>query len=210
MSIYNCLAGLDNNKKQIRHEFSFDQVFAPNSQQQDIFEMVSPMIQSALDGYNICIFAYGQTGSGKTFTMDGAANNTGIIPRTTHLLFDSFAQYKRLGWTYKLYASALEIYNETLYDLLSNEPKDLDIRMVSAKTPNEIFVSNLTEAEVENRDQLCQLLEMAKVNRATAATAGNERSSRSHAVVQLKVVGRHSKALYFYLKCTFFSCNWLM
>lgn len=210
MSIYNCLAGLDNNKKQIRHEFSFDQVFAPNSQQQDIFEMVSPMIQSALDGYNICIFAYGQTGSGKTFTMDGAANNTGIIPRTTHLLFDSFAQYKRLGWTYKLYASALEIYNETLYDLLSNEPKDLDIRMVSAKTPNEIFVSNLTEAEVENRDQLCQLLEMAKVNRATAATAGNERSSRSHAVVQLKVVGRHSKALYFYLKRTFFSCNWLM
>lgn len=172
--------------------------------------MVSPMIQSALDGYNICIFAYGQTGSGKTFTMDGAANNTGIIPRTTHLLFDSFAQYKRLGWTYKLYASALEIYNETLYDLLSNEPKDLDIRMVSAKTPNEIFVSNLTEAEVENRDQLCQLLEMAKVNRATAATAGNERSSRSHAVVQLKVVGRHSKALYFYLKRTFFSCNWLM
>lgn len=101
--------------------------------------MVSPMIQSALDGYNICIFAYGQTGSGKTFTMDGAANNTGIIPRTTHLLFDSFAQYKRLGWTYKLYASALEIYNETLYDLLSNEPKDLDIRMVSAKTPNEIL-----------------------------------------------------------------------
>lgn len=196
----NCLAGFDSNKKQIRHEFNFDQVFAQNSQQQDIFEMVSPMIQSALDGYNICIFAYGQTGSGKTFTMDGAANSTGIIPRTTHLLFDSFAQYKRLGWTYKLYASALEIYNENLYDLLSNDPKDLDIRMVSAKTPNEIFVSNLTEAEVENREQLCQLLEMAKVNRATAATAGNERSSRSHAVVQLKVVGRHSKAfVYFYL-----------
>lgn len=177
-SIDNIIAGLDNSKKQVRHEFNFDQVFAPNSRQQDIFEMVSPMIQSALDGYNICIFAYGQTGSGKTFTMDGTENSTGIIPRTTDLLFDSFEQYKRLGWSYKLHVSALEIYNETLYDLLSNDVKDLDIRMVSAKTPNEIFVSNLTEALVENRDQLCQLLELAKVNRATAATAGNERSSR--------------------------------
>lgn len=136
------------------------------------------MIQSALDGYNICIFAYGQTGSGKTFTMDGSENSTGIIPRTTDLLFDSFEQYKRLGWNYSLYASALEIYNETLYDLLSNDVKDLDIRMVSAKTPNEIFVSNLTEGKVESRHQLSQLLDMAKVNRATAATAGNERSSR--------------------------------
>ena len=52
-------------KKQIRHDFSFDQVFDPNTTQEEIFEMVSPLIQSAMDGYNICIFAYGQTGSGK-------------------------------------------------------------------------------------------------------------------------------------------------
>lgn len=45
-----------------KHGFSFDKVFAPNSKQTDIFEMVAPMIQSALDGYSICIFAYGQTG----------------------------------------------------------------------------------------------------------------------------------------------------
>lgn len=55
-------ASVEINKKPLKHDFSFDQVFAPNSEQQDIFELVSPLVQSALDGYNVCIFAYGQTG----------------------------------------------------------------------------------------------------------------------------------------------------
>lgn len=87
-------------KKAARHEFSFDQVFHPRSSQADIFELVSPLIQSALDGYNVCIFAYGQTGSGKTFTMDGVPEDIGIIPRTVDLLFDCIRNYRRLGWEY--------------------------------------------------------------------------------------------------------------
>ncbi len=47
------------NRKQ-SSDFSFDQVFNPNTTQEEIFEMVSPLIQSAMDGYNICIFAYGE------------------------------------------------------------------------------------------------------------------------------------------------------
>lgn len=34
-----------------------------------VFEDTQPLIQSVLDGFNVCIFAYGQTGSGKTYTM---------------------------------------------------------------------------------------------------------------------------------------------
>lgn len=49
--------------------FGFDYVFNPISRQEEIFEMVSPLIQSALDGYNVCIFAYGQTGSGEFIDM---------------------------------------------------------------------------------------------------------------------------------------------
>lgn len=86
----------------------------------------------------------------------------------------------------------LEIYNEVLYDLLSNEQKDMDIRMVSAKSPTEIYVSNITEITVKSESELRELMRVAKSNRATASTAGNERSSRSHAVTRLQLVGTHS------------------
>jgi kinesin family protein C1 len=67
----------------LQHKFNFDKVFPPSVSQEKVFEEVSEFVQSALDGYNVCLFSYGQTGSGKTHTMQGSGvgQMRGIIPR---------------------------------------------------------------------------------------------------------------------------------
>ncbi|GAV88283.1 Kinesin domain-containing protein [Cephalotus follicularis] len=56
---------ISNSKK----DFECDRVYGPHVGQAELFTDVQPLVQSALDGYNVSIFAYGQTHSGKTHTM---------------------------------------------------------------------------------------------------------------------------------------------
>jgi kinesin family protein C1 len=65
--------------------------------------VVFVLLQSSIDGYNVCIFAYGQTGSGKTFTMEGAdgEENEGVIPRTIKKIYEetrNLADKVLLNW----------------------------------------------------------------------------------------------------------------
>jgi kinesin family member C1 len=124
--------------------------------------------------------------------MDGPPDQPGIIPRTVKLLFDTMESSKHVGWSYSVSVSFLEIYNEVIYDLLSNENKNIEIRMADAKSKTEIYLSNITIEEVENASKLYNLMKVARSNRATASTVGNERSSRSHAVTRIELVGVHS------------------
>ena len=96
------------NKKET-FNFDFDHVFNHQAGQDSVFEEVSQLVQSAIDGYNVCIFAYGQTGSGKTFTMEGdeTGKHVGIIPRTIEKIFQETSSLVEKGWKYKMEASFL-------------------------------------------------------------------------------------------------------
>ena len=98
-------------KDDLMHSFGFDKVFPMKSSQEQVFEEVSTMVQSALDGYKVCIFAYGQTGSGKTHTMQGGeeANTEGIIPRSIIHILNEARRLKAQGWEYTMTANFLEV-----------------------------------------------------------------------------------------------------
>ena len=100
--------------------FTFDGAFGTESTQDEVFDEVSNFVQSALDGYNVCLFTYGQTGSGKTYTMQGVGEGRerGIVPRSIEMVVEDVAKLKEVGWEYEIYVSFVEIYREMLRDLL--------------------------------------------------------------------------------------------
>ncbi|QSZ29211.1 hypothetical protein DSL72_003722 [Monilinia vaccinii-corymbosi] len=172
------------------HAFSFDRVFGPTSQNQEVFEEISQLVQSALDGYNVCIFAYGQTGAGKTHTMSSA---DGMIPRATHQIYESAENLKEKGWTYTMEGSFIEVYNEEIHDLLGSS-KDFDKKRHEIRHDDKKKQTSVTGLEtvfLDSPNAVEAILKQADKNRSVAATKSNERSSRSHSVFILKLVGRN-------------------
>jgi kinesin family protein C1 len=125
--------------------------------------------------------------------MQGVTGNLGIVGRTADLIFKSIETSSALGWTYSVKASFLEVYNRGLRDLLSIEQKNIEIRQANATSKTDVLIQNLTEREVATAAELRSLMQTARSNRATACTARNESSSRSHAVIRLEVTGKHSE-----------------
>jgi kinesin family protein 18/19 len=99
--------------------FGFDRVFDENITQGDVYEATTKnLLDSVLDGYNATVFAYGATGCGKTHTITGTAQQPGIIFLTMQELFEKVEELRSAKET-EITLSYLEIYNETIRDLLN-------------------------------------------------------------------------------------------
>lgn len=174
-----------------KNAFTFDRVFTPDSINADVFEELSQLVQSALDGYNVCIFCYGQTGSGKTYTMSA---DDGMIPRAVRQIYDTAKSLEEKGWKYSMEGSFVEVYNENLNDLLG-KPDDFDKKKHEIKHDMQkckTTITDVTSVDLDTPDTVESILRQATSNRSVAATKANERSSRSHSVFILKLAGENS------------------
>nr|XP_046254188.1 kinesin-like protein KIFC3 isoform X4 [Scatophagus argus] len=171
--------------------FELDKVFPPHATQEEVFQEVQSLVTSCIDGFNVCIFAYGQTGSGKTYTMEGVEDDPGINQRALRLLFSEVTE-KAPDWEYNITVSMVEIYNETLRNLLGESLTDkLDIKM-NPDGSGQLYVPGLTEFTVQSPEDINRVFELGHMNRATACTNLNEHSSRSHALLIITVSGFNS------------------
>eukprot|EP00798_Chlamydomonas_sp_ICE-L_P020873 gene20873-27714_t len=176
-----------------RKLFKFDRVFDSNSTQEAVYGDAKQLIRSVLDGYNVCIFAYGQTGAGKTHTMSGTNVNDeegrGINYRALDDLFN-LREKRSEEVEYCIRVQMLEIYNETLRDLLSDDQSTsgnrLDILNTQASGCN---VPNAIQLEVRCPDDVVSMMQRGARNRHSAETRMNERSSRSHQILTVIVDG---------------------
>lgn len=172
------------------HSFAFDKVFAPCSTQAAVYDEVAGLVQSALDGYKVCIFAYGQTGSGKTFTMQGTGEHEGLIPRSLKTIFRSSESMRAKGWEWTLKASFMEVYNETFRDLLpADAVGSASAHVIKHDDEWGSMVTNMTIFEVTSLEQISMLMAKAARQRAVGQTDMNAVSSRSHSIFALYLRG---------------------
>ncbi|KAI5419284.1 kinesin-like protein KIN-14B [Lathyrus oleraceus] len=171
---------LANSKK----DYEFDKVYGPHVGQAELFSDVQPLVQSALDGYNVSIFAYGQTHSGKTHTMEGSSYDRGLYARCFEELFDLANLDTTSTSQYKFCATVCELYNEQTRDLLLESGKDMP-KLCFGSAEN--FVE-LVQEQVNNPLEFSTVIKTAFRNR------GNDLSkiNVSHLIVTIHIFYNNS------------------
>ncbi|XP_024294621.1 centromere-associated protein E isoform X4 [Oncorhynchus tshawytscha] len=168
--------------------FSFDRVFSAEETTLQLYqELAKPLVVSTVEGYNGTIFAYGQTSSGKTFTMMGSSLTPGVIPLAMEDVFHTIKNCPKKEFLLRV--SYLEIYNETVTDLLCDswKRKPLEIREGNNKN---VYVADLTEELVTSPEQALAWIRKGEKNRHYGKTKMNQRSSRSHTIFRMILESR--------------------
>ena len=226
----NANTALENAAKGVK-EYSFQQVFGPDSTQEEVFDNVGiplvdgmfpndglKMVGDKVIGQSALLFSYGITNAGKTHTIMGKEGESkdnileeghGIIPRTLDRMLNKMEYLGKAstkdgsdGVKYVLYMSYLEIYNESIYDLL---PKEKKTSSVSSRYPHAIALSQdgalrlgegrngrvnvkgLQKHHVNSLEDGLRLAKAAQAKRRTSSNNINRDSSRSHSVCQIEL-----------------------
>lgn len=173
--------------------FTYDYVFTPFALQSEVYDIsASPIISAVMHGFNGTVFAYGQTSSGKTFTMTGPnlfdREQMGIIPRMIQDVFEKIENSSaNLEFTVKI--GFCEIYMEKIKDLLDS--KKINLKVHEDKTRG-LFIENLTEKYVSNKEEVYEMLKFGTENREVASTNMNAGSSRSHSLFIVTITQTNS------------------
>jgi kinesin family protein 18/19 len=173
--------------------FAFDRVFDENTTQSDVYEGTTRnLLDSVLDGYNATVFAYGATGCGKTHTITGTSQQPGIIFLTMQELFEKIGERSQ-DKTTELSLSYLEIYNETIRDLLVPGGSKAGL-MLREDSNQAVTVSGLTSHHPKDVQEVMDMIIQGNEYRTVSPTEANATSSRSHAVLQINVAQKDRNA----------------
>ena len=119
----------------------------PSSSQQDAFltSNLPSLIKHSMNGYRTTFFAYGQTGAGKSYTVLGEDKKPGLLYRTANFLYKATqakAESDNMKFTVRL--SAIELYNEQCFDLLTTGHARLKPLQVREHDKQGFYVDRLT------------------------------------------------------------------
>ncbi|KAL2520436.1 ATP binding microtubule motor family protein [Forsythia ovata] len=157
--------------------YTFDRVFRSDCSTRQVYEQAAKNVAlSVVSGMNSSVFAYGQTSSGKTYTM------TGITEYAIADIYEYMQRHTEREFVLKF--SAMEIYNESVRDLLSADC--IPLRLLDDPERG-TTVEKLTEEILRDWNHVIELLSVCEAQRQIGETSLNETSSRSHQIIRLTI-----------------------
>lgn len=169
-----------------KKSFQFQKVFDANFNTEEIYEDIGEQaVVQCIQGFNGCIMCYGQTGSGKTFTMYGNKDSPGIVPLSVQSIFVYVQDTPEEEFLIR--CSYLEVYNESVNDLLNKSGQNL---VIQEDKKNGMTILGLTEEFCTSLDEIYSLLYIGESNKQFAATNLNMKSSRSHCIFRISIESR--------------------
>ncbi|KAI0343458.1 P-loop containing nucleoside triphosphate hydrolase protein [Trametopsis cervina] len=190
-------------------KFDSDIAFGPDVSNDEVYQrtvIASDMIPLALAGGTACILAYGQTGTGKTYTMEAlefrvardlfiAANAIGAELLEAERKAASEPEQGHVAEVFDFTVTFLELLGKRAVDLLepvdelSKDDQGNAIRKEIAvhEDKNGDVRPRLISTKVESAEQLHDLITSALSYRRVSATARNAVSSRSHALLTIRI-----------------------
>nr|XP_020473154.1 kinesin-like protein KIF9 [Monopterus albus] len=174
--------------------FRLEGVLKDVSQEEVYARVCQRVLQGALEGYNGTVLCFGQTGAGKTYTMTGSTESyqyRGIIPRALQEVFREVD--KRTEHSLSVLLSYLEIYNETLVDLLSPQQGSTHRSRgmaVVEEAGRGMFVRGLSLHPVRSEEEALNLMFQGEMSRIIGSHALNRNSSRSHCIFTMHIESR--------------------
>ena len=180
-----------NNLKLI-NSYKFSKVFDENSTQEEVFEFTcKPLLDDLIFNQKSgLVFTYGMTNAGKTYTVIGTPECPGILPLALKNLFD----YGNINNNnYNFYCNFVEIYNEDVFDLLSDDPsgknKYFKKKLTIKENLNSVFfLQDVTFSKLDTLDSFNTILNKGISKKVHSCTALNQNSSRSHTIFKIIMI----------------------
>ncbi|XP_019422230.1 PREDICTED: kinesin-like protein KIN-7H isoform X3 [Lupinus angustifolius] len=157
--------------------YSFDRVFRGDCSTRQVYEEAAKEVAfSVVSGINSSIFAYGQTSSGKTYAMSG------ITEYAVADIYNYIEKHREREFVMKF--SAIEIYNESVRDLLSEDSTPL--RLLDDPERGTV-IEKLIEETLRDWNHFTELIALCETQRQIGDTPLNNASSRSHQILRLTI-----------------------
>jgi len=182
-----------NNLKLI-NSYKFSKVFDENSTQEEVFELTcKPLLEDLIFNQKSgLVFTYGMTNAGKTYTVIGTPECPGILPLALKNLLEYEEIMKMKGQKnyHNFYCNFVEIYNEDIFDLLSDDPsgknKYYKKKLTIKENLNSVFfLPEVTFAKLDNLESFNNILNKGISKKVHSSTVLNENSSRSHTIFKI-------------------------